>query len=181
MCRLPKSLDSFHKNKKMKDGLQHRCIECRKNYNTLRFDKVKKYKQEYDVKNKEKNKMYYIRKFEVIKAQKQMYNKVNSVKIAKQSKRYSYLYRYGITKEIYDEMYEKQNGVCAICNQPEKLFDKRANRVKVLAVDHNHKTGNVRGLLCQSCNTGIGLFEDNIKIMKMAIEYLKEEHKNELE
>lgn len=88
-------------------------------------------------------------------------------------RKYSYLHRYGITKEIYDQMFESQNGLCAICRKPERLFDKRAGRVKLLAVDHSHKTGKVRGLLCQACNTAIGLLTESKEIATALIEYLE--------
>ena len=73
-------------------------------------------------------------------------------------------YRYGITEEQYDQMLEKQNHTCAICNEkPEKN----------LAVDHCHTTGEVRGLLCMNCNKGLGMFkEDENRIIKAA-EYIK--------
>ena len=60
-------------------------------------------------------------------------------------------------------MKERQEGKCAICLRPmEKPY-----------VDHCHTTKQVRGLLCQQCNSGIGMFGDNIEIMLRAIEYLK--------
>ena len=73
---------------------------------------------------------------------------------------------YGITIEKYDEMFELQKGKCAICEEIQITG-------KVLAIDHCHTTGKVRGLLCQTCNTGIAMFKDNIKILKMAIKYLE--------
>jgi len=74
--------------------------------------------------------------------------------------------KYGINLDMYNEMLEKQNGVCAICGhpQPPQFFR--------LAVDHCHKTGKVRGLLCQSCNGMLGLAKDNIEVLAEAIEYL---------
>ena len=58
-----------------------------------------------------------------------------------------------------------QDGKCAICSNPQE------NRR--LAVDHCHKTGKVRGLLCQGCNTGIGGLKDDTERIKKAIDYLK--------
>ena len=74
--------------------------------------------------------------------------------------------RYNITLEEYNILFEKQNGKCAICNK------KQIN--KQLAVDHDHNTGKVRGLLCQNCNTGIGKFKDNPKLLLKAKAYLEE-------
>jgi len=64
---------------------------------------------------------------------------------------------YGITVEQYNAMEVQQGGVCAICKQPET---QERNGVKYrLAVDHCHKTGKVRGLLCFKCNSAMGSFE----------------------
>ena len=49
----------------------------------------------------------------------------------------------------------------------------RGQGLSVVAVDHDHKTGNVRGLLCNKCNKGLGFFEDDINILKKAVEYLE--------
>lgn len=79
---------------------------------------------------------------------------------------------YGITVEDYEKMLEKQNGGCAICGKSETAKSPVDDSVKRLAVDHNHITGVVRGLLCSTCNNGLGCFKDNISLMKGAIEYL---------
>lgn len=81
--------------------------------------------------------------------------------------------KYNITKDDYKIMYKEQNGVCKICRQPETT---RANngRFRSLSIDHCHKTGKVRGLLCHSCNLSLGLLKDDIKILEAAIRYLKE-------
>lgn len=82
-------------------------------------------------------------------------------------KRRSYLRtRYGITIEEWNEMFEKQGGFCAICGNHYST-----NR-HGLQVDHNHKTGKVRGLLCHHCNTGIGNLRDDVRILEKAIVYL---------
>lgn len=76
---------------------------------------------------------------------------------------------YGITPEQYDTMLEKQDGKCAICSAK-----KPGGRTKMFFIDHCHNNGNVRGLLCMRCNTGLGLFLDNPKFLLNAISYLKE-------
>ena len=80
---------------------------------------------------------------------------------------------YGLSKEEYLEMLDNQNGTCAICKREEWARASVTNKVKALAVDHNHETGNVRGLLCRSCNLAIGYFEDNPKSLDEAIKYLE--------
>ena len=80
--------------------------------------------------------------------------------------------RFGISAAEYDSMLEKQKGVCQICSQPETKVDHRTKLPRRLAVDHCHKTGKVRGLLCSDCNTAIGLLKDDIDLMQKAIEYV---------
>lgn len=84
-------------------------------------------------------------------------------------KNYSYersrnagLAKYGLTPEQYNEMFERQEGKCKVCKEEIKLV-----------VDHCHTTGEVRGLLCNGCNTGLGLFKDSIDRLEEAVVYLK--------
>jgi len=81
--------------------------------------------------------------------------------------------RYGITSAEYDQMLKEQNGKCAICGS-----GKDENRGNFLSVDHCHKTGIVRGLLCNMCNRGIGMLQDDVSIVTKAAEYLKKGIKN---
>lgn len=78
--------------------------------------------------------------------------------------RFLRLKKYGLTEADYQLLLEKQGYVCAVCGNKPLL--------RRLAVDHCHKTGNVRGLLCRKCNQGIGHFNDDPKKLKKAIEYL---------
>jgi len=79
----------------------------------------------------------------------------------------SYLMRtYGITLEDYNEMFSEQSGCCAICNTHQSEFKKS------LCVDHCHTTGKVRGLLCQFCNTALGMMKDNPELLIKGAEYV---------
>lgn len=69
------------------------------------------------------------------------------------------------TQEDYDKLLATQNGVCAICIKPPKT--------RALAVDHDHNTGVVRGLLCGKCNTGLGLLGDTVDSLTIATQYLR--------
>lgn len=73
-------------------------------------------------------------------------------------------YRYGISLSDYDEMFVGQGGLCAIC--------KCAGSARGLFVDHCHRTGVVRGLLCSTCNMGVGLLKDDPEILRSAALYL---------
>lgn len=79
--------------------------------------------------------------------------------------------KFGLTSDDYWDMMKAQDGVCAICGNPETQIQQ--GRVQPLGVDHNHDTGAVRGLLCAGCNNGIGRFRDDIELLKKAIEYLE--------
>jgi hypothetical protein len=79
--------------------------------------------------------------------------------------------QFGITLENYNDLLKKQNYLCLICNKPETEVEP-GKSPKTLAVDHNHETGKIRGLLCGKCNKGIGMFEDNTNLLQSAINYL---------
>lgn len=75
-----------------------------------------------------------------------------------------------------NEMSNRQRGVCKICGNIDVKVNKTGeSRIQRLAVDHCHKTGKVRGLLCASCNGGLGLFKDDINLLKKATRYLTKE------
>ena len=78
---------------------------------------------------------------------------------------------YGVTLEWYRQKLADQNNVCAICKQPETTVIR--NKVINMPVDHCHKTGQARGLLCTKCNRALGLFQDNVDVLKSAIQYLE--------
>lgn len=78
---------------------------------------------------------------------------------------------YGITVEDYDRMFQDQGGRCKICGTLEAHSNISGRR---FSIDHCHATGKIRGLLCVRCNTGIGMFKDNIDYLISAISYLQE-------
>lgn len=82
----------------------------------------------------------------------------------------SYPRRYGISKEEYLQLKKEQYSKCAICGKHE---DENISRWGVLCLDHNHVTGQIRKLLCASCNKGLGCFKDNYILLIKASEYLR--------
>ena len=76
---------------------------------------------------------------------------------------------YGISLEEYHQMLVKQDHRCKICLTHEKDVK------RVLCVDHDHDTGKVRGLLCDTCNRSLGLLKDSIETLTRAVKYLKDE------
>lgn len=131
-------------------------------------DKIKAYsKRNYNSKYKS---TYYQRNKERIKLWNRKYWHENKDRW-KDSSRENWLKRnYGINLEIYNELFEKQNGCCAICEIHQ------SEQKRVMAVDHCHLSQKVRGLLCFRCNTALGKFGDNADLLNKAIIYL---NKNE--
>lgn len=143
-------------------AMEKKCLRCEKTFETN--SKIKKYCGRIAdesscsrLNNKFSSKRHLDR---FTPQQKKDYRKGNML-----------FYRFRIRLAEYNVILNKQNGLCAICNQKETSKDKFGTRM--LAVDHNHKTGKVRGLLCYRCNTGIGRFNDDIKLLKNSINYLK--------
>lgn len=93
-------------------------------------------------------------------------------KIARQTRdqRIYVLRKHGLTVEQYETMLEDQDHKCKICG----TTDSMTSTTKHLSVDHDHSTGEVRGLLCHNCNVGLGRFLDNQETLAKAITYLRE-------
>jgi len=81
--------------------------------------------------------------------------------------------RFGLTLEQYQAMHDTQKGLCAICNLPETTMDRRRGEPRMLAVDHNHATGKIRGLLCGDCNKAIGAMREKPENFLAAVKYLE--------
>ena len=82
-----------------------------------------------------------------------------------------YQRNFGISLSEYSTLLESQMCVCAMCGKDETENNQR------LCVDHCHETGKVRGLLCNTCNTGLGLLQDNTQILENGISYLRKHRK----
>jgi Recombination endonuclease VII len=132
-----------------------------KEYREKNNDRIKEQKRKYYDKNKEnilvKNKDYRDNRApsHVIKKMRKNQWKVLLSK------------KYNITPEIYHQLEEQQDHRCAICKSD--YIGKNKERWNI---DHNHNTGEVRGLLCDKCNLGIGYLNDDVDILKSAIKYL---------
>ena len=101
-------------------------------------------------------------------ADKRHYHKNRDVRRAKFRKWYAstdyYIKRnYGMTKEQFTQLLADQDGVCAVCRRKPKKF----------TVDHCHTSGRVRGLLCYSCNSALGMFKDSPELIQAAKDYLR--------
>lgn len=83
--------------------------------------------------------------------------------------------KYGITLGQYEQLYALQDGCCRICggDTPNRNWKDGRKQWMKLFVDHDHKTGKVRGLLCNTCNVGLAALKENVDILKSAIQYLE--------
>ena len=110
-----------------------------------------------------------------ITKKKETHKKKNIIKLIKKKiklhkQEYELKRKYGITLKERNILLQKQNNKCKICSLK---FNENIFKLKA-CVDHCHETEKVRGLLCRTCNAGLGYFKDNIKELTKAINYLKE-------
>ena len=168
-CNEFKDVSNFHKWSKGQDGLKLFCKPCVKHYDLIENDPKRIFPR------KEQNGLLHCRYCEQYLDKSKFWGGLTYCReCSKQVGHAGKLKGYGLTVDKYIDMEKSQNGVCAICKNPEL----NKNR---LSVDHNHaccpgtkSCGKcVRGLLCSKCNFFIGAAKDNIKILQAAIDYLK--------
>ena len=99
------------------------------------------------------------------------YRAKNSDKIKALNRSTGLIRNAGVTVSTFEKLLKQQRNVCAIC--------KKSNNInRHLSVDHNHANKNIRGLLCNNCNRGLGAFFDNSKLLRAAIHYLEDDGKS---
>lgn len=145
---------------------RRKCLECHRanarEWNRKNKELCKKRNAEYHKTNKTQ-----------IAERKSKHYRDNKEHHRMMARRYMLRSKYGMSLEDYDVMLDKQNGVCAICFNPETQKSNKRGKVDSLRVDHCHSTGKVRGLLCSKCNFGIAQLDDSIDLLQNAIKYLK--------
>lgn len=148
-CKQDKQIDDFYAHK---GYFLSRCKKCHCLYT-----------KQYQKNNPEKASKWR-------KSTKEKLKKSGRLKPKTQEKmrEYNLKTRFNITNKDYEIILESQGGSCAIC----KSVNSNSSRSKKLAVDHCHKTGRVRGILCFKCNSGLGNFNDNVNFLSTAISYL---------
>lgn len=104
-----------------------------------------------------------------------VYNKMYTAQRGRDNRRKNHLKRdYGLSLEDYDILFEFQGGGCGICGAPtNERYRKDGERFRSMCVDHDHETGQRRGLLCNRCNRALGLFGDDATVLRKAIAYLE--------
>jgi hypothetical protein len=152
-CKQNKPIEDFGVVVANPDGRRYACKGC---YNKVRADYRKRNPEKV---NAGKMQNYYDRHEESKARLRARYPKVRAWRL---------IHHYGLTIEQYEEILRLQGGGCAICGQPpgEAKFQR-------MHVDHDHVSGDVRGILCGKCNVGLGSFCDSQKILLRAAKYLK--------
>lgn len=155
VCLEEKNLSEYSKSSFTKSGFRSQCKSCESNRYFKNKSKIKSWQKKYYERNKEK-----------IRARNKKFYQNNIERMREESKsrqwEHHLKYAYGITEKQYDEMVKKVDGKCEICGM----------KPKKLRVDHCHKKGHVRGLLCDSCNYHLPIIEDKNK-HERALVYLR--------
>jgi len=133
-----------------------RCKECLRVQ--ARMNKRKTYDREKNRVAKNKYRRAYPEKEKVRRKKQHLMHQ-------KRDRNYHLKRKYGIGINEYDALFKTQNGLCSICNNPPGS--------KILYVDHNHSTKQVRRLICRDCNLGLGNFKDNPNLLRAGADYLE--------
>lgn len=154
-CLVEKPANEFYKDATRTSGKAYICKDCKKElviaYRLKNADRTREYQRQWNKDNIQR-----------VRSSQAKYRRNNPEKLREDK----YKRTYGISIKDYETMVEQQSRLCLICQKPET---KKGNR---LSVDHCHQTGKIRGLLCNECNTGLGLFQDDPFRLDRAISYL---------
>lgn len=157
LCGETKPIEEFYKAPGCVDGRRGECRTCFQSSAVARKEanpELKEIARQRTAKWIEDNQDRY-------REYKRSYRQTDSFE--KSFRKWHLKKNYGLTPEQYDEMLERQGGGCAICGKPPGDI--------ALHVDHCHDTGRVRGLLCFSCNAGLGQFRHDPQLLGRAMDY----------
>lgn len=158
-CKEDKPEEEFYR-RTSKRGYSSWCKSCCSKWAAENQDLIKKSRQKWLDSNYEKARVFQ-RKYKI----------TNREKLKRDYRNWRLKNQYGLTEEDFNRLLVEQNGVCAICGNPETKA--QYGKIQPLTVDHDHETGKVRGLLCFNCNIALGKLKDNVFLLERAIEYLK--------
>jgi hypothetical protein len=150
-CKHLLLVSEFHKNRRSWDGLYDRCKDCNSEISNAWHRKNAQDDEYREAKNQRQAEWRAANKGE---------------KQTRANKRYNLKQLYGITIKQFEQMLAAQDYRCAIC--PRSLKGRGTAHV-----DHDHRTGRVRGILCTSCNNGLGRFQDSPATLRRAARYLE--------
>ena len=164
-CGKEKDKNEFSIDNRSKDGRYSWCRLCKSEYRNQNKESINLKRKIYDSMHKEEKRM-----------RDHLYYENNKEKLLNRSYVYCRNASYNINQKEFDEILEKQGGVCAICGKEETSIGRVTKRQQPLSVDHDHNTGRIRGLLCKNCSRGLGAFFDDESLLIEAANYLKYSH-----
>jgi Recombination endonuclease VII len=156
-CNTLKATTDFHRRTASPDGLGAKCKKCAAEYARQYYRQPGQAEKQI-----ERSKAYYRDIPERRRFLSARWRANHPEQAALLARRGVLRRKYGLDVEGYEALLAWSNGGCAICGVTNNL-----------AVDHDHYTGNLRGLLCRNCNTGLGQFKDRIDLLKIAMAYLE--------
>lgn len=162
LCTVQHPLEMFFRDRTKPDGRRPRCKPC----DALQ---AKRYREENVEKVRASIANWAKRNPHVARETTARYRAKNRTVGRK-----THLSRYGITIEEYERLAELQDNLCAICGCPETRKNPHTGQARHLSVDHDHKTGKVRALLCSPCNSALGHLRDDADRALAALIYLEE-------
>jgi hypothetical protein len=150
------------------------CRVCFNEWRRENYKKSGKYiKQRYYLKHREeileKARLYRERNRELLRQRDRERYKTQREK----RREIEFRSKYGISRAEADRLREQQGGLCPICHKPLDAFSKNQYGKYDGVVDHDHKTGRIRGIICSRCNSILGFAQDSIEILESAISYLR--------
>lgn len=175
-CRRTKEFGEFYAHTITADGFEHTCKSCRKERMRSKYSAAPEKKQARNkawlAANSEKHAQYRRQwqeaNREKMRAYSREWQKSNEIKSAEKSLKK----KYGMVMRDYEVLLAAQGGVCAACKRPER--EVANGKIRRLAVDHDHGTGKVRGLLCGGCNRSLGLLKENFDAAIGLAKYIQE-------
>jgi hypothetical protein len=171
-CKIEQALSEYRKDASRSNGINPTCNNCNKEIQRKWYKNNKEKAKKIASKNYHKNK-------DLINTKRRQ-ERINNPEEVRAKARANYNPIAGkvagwknagikdMTYERYLQMLESQKSCCAICGAHQDKFKRK------LCVDHNHETGEARGLLCDACNGGIGRLKDSTQMLEKAIKYLKD-------
>jgi hypothetical protein len=152
------------KRKPLSEAQRQRRIRWARRYRSLHKEKLARYQREYFLSHRHE---------EAERAKR--WKKQNPQKEFARQTRSRLRFHYGLEAEDYARLFEAQHGLCAICGSQldqRSVFDRTVGRRSRPHIDHDHNTGELRGLLCGGCNRGLGAFKDSVPALLSAVNYL---------
>jgi hypothetical protein len=145
-----------------KDGVHKKCAECSRRKHIDQF---------YRFEASPDGRQRICKACSAEQAQRYRTSPNGRARVLKASLVFNLRSHFGLTQKTYMAMHTAQSGLCAICKKPESAS--RLGTTRRLGVDHDHVTNEVRELLCEACNHGIGKFRDDPELLEAAAAYLR--------